>query len=195
MLCRGRLVFQQYMKNERHKYGVKFFELRTDNRFMLKDQIHSGTNFTDTESLEQTGSIVLHLMKPYLQKGHHLFTDNWYNSVSLTQHISKRSTYITDTFRDDWNQNPPQVIGKKLQKDEMVFMSFGDISVTKWKNKRDVCVISNADVPTTIDSVNRHDKSKRKPNVVHIYNNHMLGIDRSDQMLSNHSELQKTVRW
>ena len=94
-------MFQQYMKNERHKYGVKFFELCTDNRFMLKGQIHSGTNFTDTESLEQTGSIVLHLMKPYLHKGYHLFTGNWYNSVSLTQHMSKRSTYITDTFRDD----------------------------------------------------------------------------------------------
>ena len=195
MLWRGRLVFQQYMKNERHKYGVKFFELCTDNRFMLKDQIHSGTNFTDTESLEQTGSIVLHLMKPYLHKGYHLFTGNWYNSVSLTQHMSKRSTYITDTFRDDWKQNLSQVIGKKLQKGEMVFMSLSDNSVTKWKNKRDVCVISNAHVPTMIDSVNRHDKSKRKPNFVHIYNNHMLGIDRSDQMLSNHFELQKTVRW
>ena len=74
-------------------------------------------------------------------------------------------------------------------------MSLGDISVTKWKDKRDVCVIRNAHVPTLINSVNRHGKSKRKPNVVHIYNNHMSGIDRSDQMLSYHSALRKTIRW
>ena len=77
----------------------------------------------------------------------------------------------------------------------MVFISLGDVSVTKWKDKKDVCVISNAHVPTMTDSVNRHGKSKRKPNVVDIYNNHMSEIDRSDQMLPYHSALRKTIRW
>ena len=56
--------------------------------------------------------------------------------------------YITGTLRADRKQNPPQVVGRKLQIDDMVFMSLGDISITKWKDKRDVCVISNAHVPT-----------------------------------------------
>ena len=195
MLLKGRLVFRQYIKNKRHNYGVKFFELCTDDGLVFKIQICSGTKFTDTESLEQTGSIVLHLMEPYLNKDYNLFTDNWYNSVSLTEYMLKRNTYITGTLRGDRKRNPSQVVGKKLRKGEMVFMSLGDVSVTKWKDKRDVCVISNAHVPTIMDSVNRHGKSKRKPNVVHIYNNHMLGIDRSDQMLSYHSALRKTIRW
>ena len=195
MLLKDRLVFRQYIKNKRHNYGVKFFELCTDDGLVFKIQICSGTKFTDTESLEQTGSIVLHLMEPYLNKDYNLFTDNWYNSVSLTEYMLKRNTYITGTLRGDRKRNPSQVVGKKLRKGEMVFMSLGDVSVTKWKDKRDVCVISNAHVPTIMDSVNRHGKSKRKPNVVHIYNNHMLGIDRSDQMLSYHSALRKTIRW
>ena len=29
MLWRGRLVFRQYIKNKRHKYGIKFYELCT----------------------------------------------------------------------------------------------------------------------------------------------------------------------
>ena len=74
-------------------------------------------------------------------------------------------------------------------------MPLDDISVTKWKDKRDVCLISSAHVPTMMDSVNRCGKPKRRPNVVYIYNNRMSGIDRSDQMLSYHSALQKTVRW
>ena len=109
--------------------------------------------------------------------------------------MSKRNTYTTGTLRADWKQNPSQVIGKKLKKGKMFFMSLGDISVTKWKDKRDVCVISNAHVPTMMDSVNRHGKFKRKPKVVLIYNNCMSGINRSDQMLLYHSALQKTVRW
>ena len=58
MLWRGRLVFRQYIKNKRHKYSIKFFELCTDDGLVLKIQIYSGTKFTDTESLGQTGSIV-----------------------------------------------------------------------------------------------------------------------------------------
>ena len=109
--------------------------------------------------------------------------------------MSKRNTYITGILRTDRKRNPSQVVGKKLWKGEMVFMSLGDISIYKWKDKRDVCVISKAHVLTMIGSINRHYKSKRKPNVVHIYNNHMSGVDRSDQMLSYHSALQKTIRW
>ena len=73
-------------------------------------------------------------------------------------------------------------------------MSLGDISVAKWNDKRNVCVISNAHVPTMMDSVNRQGNSKRKPNIVHINNNHLLGINRSDQMLLYHSALRKTIR-
>ena len=193
MLWSGRLVFRQYIK--RHKYGVKFFELCTDDGLVMKVQIYSGTKLTDTESLGQTGSIVLHLMEPYLDKGYHLFTDNWYNSVSLTEYMSKRNTYITGTLRADRKRNPSDVMRKKLQKGEMAFMFLDDISVTKWRDKRDVHVISNAHVPTMIDSVNRRCKSKRKPNAVDIYNAHMSGIDRSDQMLSYHSTLWKAIRW
>ena len=194
MLWRGRLVFRQYIKNKRHKYGVKFFELCIDDGLVMKVQIYSGMKLTDTESLGQTGSIVLHLMERYLDKGYHLFTDNWYNSVSLTEYMSKRNTYITGTLRADQKQNPSEVMRKKLQKGEMAFMSLDDISVTKWRDKRDVHVISNAHVPMIIDSVNRRGKSKRKPNV-DIYNALMSGIDRSDQMLSYHSALRKTIRW
>ena len=99
-------------------------------------------------------------MEPYQSKCYHLFTDNWYNSVWLTEYISKRNTYITDTLRADRKRNPSQVVGKKFRKGEMVFMSLCDISVTKLRDKRDVCVISNVHVPTMMDSVNRHGRSK-----------------------------------
>ena len=109
--------------------------------------------------------------------------------------MSKRNTYITGTLRADQKRNQTQVVGKRLRKGEMVFMSLGDISVSKWKDKRGVYVISNAHVPAMMDSVNRHCKSKWKPSIIHIYNNHMLGISRSNQMLSYHSALWETIRW
>ena len=77
----------------------------------------------------------------------------------------------------------------------MVWQSKGDVSVAKWKDKRDVLMISNAHVPKLTRVTNRRDEAKQKPNMVKDYNESMSGIDRSDQMLSYHSGLRKTLRW
>ena len=77
----------------------------------------------------------------------------------------------------------------------MVWKSKGDMTVAKWKDKRDVLVISNAHIPKMTTVTNRRDNEKQKLNMVKDYNNSMFGIDRSDQMLSYHSGLRKTLRW
>ena len=56
-------------------------------------------------------------------------------------------------------------------------------------------MITNAFVPELVESINRHGNSIQKPNAIHVYNQNMSGIDRSDQMLSYHSGWRKTVRW
>ena len=86
------------------------------------------------------------------------------------------------------------MIKKKLKKGDMISKSLSDVSVIKWKDKRDVHMITNAFVPELVVSVNRHGNSKQKPNTTHVYNQKMPGIDRSDQILSYHSGLRKTVR-
>ena len=101
MLWCGRLVFLQYIKNKRHKYGVKLFELCKNDGFVLRADIYLGQKFQEPQSLDQTGAVFLRLMDPYLHKGHHLFTDIWYNSVVLTKYMTLLKTYITGTLRAD----------------------------------------------------------------------------------------------
>ena len=55
--------------------------------------------------------------------------------------------------------------------------------------------ISNAHNPEMVKVSNHHGKETMKPNIVRDYNNSMSGIDWSDQMLSYHSGLRKTLRW
>ena len=109
--------------------------------------------------------------------------------------MSDRKTYITGTLRADRNHQPEAVSKKKFEKGEMVFQSLDDITITRWKDKRDVRMITNAFVPESVETVNQYGKTKDKPNVVYVYNQNMSGIDRSDHMLSYHSGLQKTIRW
>ena len=112
MLWRGRLVLRQYIKNKRHKYGIKFYELCTYDGLVLT--AYGGQGFNDENNLGQTAATVLKLMTPYLDKGYHVFTDNYYNSVSLTEYLSRHSTYITGTLRADRKRNPKKVFKEKV---------------------------------------------------------------------------------
>ena len=77
MLWRGRLIFRQYIKNKPHKYGIKFYELYAHDGLVLSAEIYGGQGFSDFNNLGQTAAIVLKLMEPYLEKGYHVFTDNY----------------------------------------------------------------------------------------------------------------------
>jgi hypothetical protein len=90
LLHRGRLSWRQYIKNKNAKYGIKFYELCTHDRYVLNIDMYKGKNTTSTviepnlEGLSKVDNIVINLMKPYLNKGHSLYMDNFYNSVTLS---------------------------------------------------------------------------------------------------------------
>ena len=62
VLWRGRLIFRQYIKNERHKYGVKMYELCESSGIILRSSIFSGIAYPDRRNLGQTGAIVMKLL-------------------------------------------------------------------------------------------------------------------------------------
>ena len=106
MLWCGRLVFQRYIKNKRHKYSIKFYELCTQDGLLLTAEAYGGQGFNDDNNHGQTAATVLKLMTQFLNNGYHVFTDNYYNSVSLTKYLSNHGTYITGTLRKDRKRNP-----------------------------------------------------------------------------------------
>ena len=134
-------------------------------------------------------------MESCLGKGYHVFTDNYYNLVSLTEFLSSKGTYNTGTLQKDRKRNPKKVISTKLKKGQMVWKSKGDVTVAKWKDKRGVLMISNAHIPKMTTVTNWRGNEKQKSNMVKDYNNSMPSIDRSDQILSYYSGLRKTLRW
>ena len=164
MFSHGRLVFRQYIKKKkkkRNKSGIKFLELCTNDGSVLKTEIYSGQKLQDPQPLGKTGAAVLPLMGHYRDKCYHLLTDNQYNSLPLTEYISLRRTYISSTLTSDRKYIPVDVMKKKLKKGKIISKSLNDISVIKWKDKRDVRMITNAFVPELVESVNRHENSKQ----------------------------------
>ena len=77
----------------------------------------------------------------------------------------------------------------------MVWRAKWDVVVCKWKDKSDVLTNSNGHTPQIATVTNRLEIENQKPSIVRDDNHSMSGIVRSDQILSFHSGLRKSLRW
>lgn len=194
LLWRGRLIFRQYIPNKSAKYGIKLYELCTPDGYILDCLVYTGKGTVDGDA-GHAHSVVTKLCEPYLDKGHTLYMDNYYNSVKLAEFLHERKTHVVGTLRNNRKGNPKKVISCKLRKGEMTFQRKGNVMVLKWKDKREVLLISTLHKLDVEEAVNKRGKKKMKPTVVIDYNKNMSGVDRSDQMLSYYTTPRKTVRW
>lgn len=191
---RGRLSFRQYDKSKRHKYGIKLFKVCTNPGYTIKIQIYSGKN-VDTVNNTPT-KIVLSLCDELLNKGHTIATDNWYTSMELAYELLNKETHFLGTVRKNRRLLPKKVVEtKKLQRGKFIAQENNDgITVLKWKDKRDVLMLSTKHTDT-FTNVKVKGKDVRKPTVVIDYNKCKASVDMSDQMTAYSTPLRKTVKW
>lgn len=194
VLWRGRLCFRQYIPNKRAKYGMKLYEVCTPDGFLLNAIVYTGKGTVSNEH-SHAASVVNEVAKNYLGKGHTIYMDNYYNSVALAKSLYKQKTHIVGTLRKNRKRNPKSVVTKKLKKGETIFRRSGSVLVQKWKDKREVLVISSRHKATMEETTNKRGIKKMKPSAIADYNRHMSGIDRGDQMLAYYSTPRKSVRW
>ena len=93
--------------------------------------------------------------------------------MKLFDVLGIKHTHICGTLRKDRKHLPKKVISKKLKKGQCVAMHCGNISVCKWKDKRDVYTMLNMHCVMMVPTTNRKGDMKMKPNTVRDYNKHM----------------------
>lgn len=195
LLWRGRLFFRQYIPNKKHKYGIKIYELCTPEGFLLNMLIYTGRG-TVTNEKGHAYAVVAELMKNYLQKGHSLYIDNFYSSTDLGEYLINNRTNMCGTLRSNRKRNPSFVIRKKLKRGETCWRrNRKNIIVLKWKDKRDVLMISTKHTASMVRATSSKGKESIKPQIVHEYNKNMSGIDRADQMMAYYACPRRSVRW
>ncbi|KAJ8942949.1 hypothetical protein NQ314_009862 [Rhamnusium bicolor] len=148
---------------------------------VLNMQIYKGKSEI-TEGITKLEALVFSLMEPYLDNGHHLFMDNFYNSVSLAKKLLMRKTHCTGTLRSNRRGNPKTITNMKIKKGQHIWSRSGKVYVSKWKDKRDVLCITTKYHPKIVNVSNRFNQMKQKSEEIAKYNEYMSGIDRSDQM-------------
>ena len=95
ILFKGKLVFKQYIFSKRHRFGIKLFVFCDCATGIILDVIvYSGmdVDISKDDALGLCGAVVKKFMASYLNKGHILYTDNWYTSPSLSMYLAQNNT-------------------------------------------------------------------------------------------------------
>lgn len=190
---RGRIIFRQYNKQKRHKYGVKLFKLCSTPGYTHKVNIYAGKNI-DTINTTPT-NVVMNMCEDYFNRGHTLHTDNWYTSVDLARKLLDKQTHLVGTLRKNRRGLPKKVTSTKLKKGQYYAEESRDgITVLKWKDKRDVLVLSTKHSVRFLE-ITKRGKVVKKPHIILDYNKAKGGVDLADQLASYSTPLRKSIRW
>lgn len=190
---RGRLAFRQYIKNKRHKYGVKLYKLCLKGGYTYDLNIYCGK---DTHPLGASANVVLQLTDQLLDKGRTTYTDNFYTSVTLAHKLLEHKTHLVGTVRPKRKFNNKEVETAKLRKSEVIAReSDTGVLMLKWKDRRDVLALSTKHTPNMIETINKRGESITKPELILDYNKSKAFIDLSDQLKSYNHVLRRGVKW
>lgn len=112
--------------------------------------------------------------------------------------LLKEKTAAVDTVMRN-RRGLSKAFGKKLKKSECLFQRKDHVMAVKWRDTRDVFMLSTRH-NFTVREVNEKKKKKGivkniKPDVVTDYNKCQVGVDKAYQLLSHYAFEKKTIKW
>ncbi|CAK1587461.1 unnamed protein product [Parnassius mnemosyne] len=194
MLFRGRISFRQYNLSKAHKYGLKIYKLCTEDGFVWNYDIYIDRD-PEIADLDKPGSVVVQLCDGHLEAGRIIVCDNYYNTVGLAKYLLQHKADLCGTLRVNRKELPWAIRSKKIGpiKGEVVARQKDNVTVMKWRNKRDVAMIS-----TCHNATMRMSSGYRpilKPEAVLYYNERKKGIHVRDQLSSYYDPKRKSPAW
>lgn len=155
----------------------------------------SSTEFDLDKNLGKSGSIVMTLMKPYLDKGHSLFVDNWYTNPRLFEKLYECKTGACGTVRKN---RLGSVKFDKLIKGDFDYNNTSNLMALKWQDEREVIMLSTIHKPTMTKTRKSDWKTQKvieKPECIVHYNENMGFVDKTDMQISFVECIRKTIKW
>ena len=200
VLFRGRLLFKQFIPSKRAHFGLKIFALCNTHGYFYTASIYTGQPnppLPHTDTLGATGAIVVHLMESLLDKGYHLYVDNWYTSINLAFFLESRGTGLCETMRANRRGIPQALKESNCTKGAYAYRRKGSLQLVKLHDKKVICLLStihDADLVRT-NKRNRQGQVTKRLRVNRDYNSRMGGVDKSDAMVTSVLGLRKTLKW
>lgn len=134
------------------------------------------------------------LLKPYSNKSHSLFVDNWYTSLFLFERLHNFRTGVCATIRKNGTGLPYL---RKFVKGEYRHQNTDNQLAMKCRDKRDVIILFTIHKPHMTKTEKndwKNHKETVKPECVVDYNKNMDAVDKADTRISFIQFLWKTIK-
>ena len=199
---KNRCAYIQYMPNKRHaRFGIKKFQLCDDNGFVIHINLYAGKDIElhGEEGDGQAVTVVKNLLHEasLYNRGHRVYTDNFYTKPKLADYLTARNTILVGTVRAN-SKDIPEAAKTALAVGEARFWRRGDLLFCAFREKKTqtkpVLLLSTGHNATKI-TLNRRNKPIEKPTLIHDYNLHMGGVDISDKMVCHYASERATRRY
>ena len=196
----GRLSWKQYMPKKPVKWGIKLWCLCDANTgYCIAFNVYTGRNEDQAVNLDLGYKVVMRLMRNYLHRYHHVYADNFFTSVHLADALLQADTYLCGTTRATRKEFPKALAKAVLRQGESVkWSSDNSVMLCKWRDKRDIFLISTNDAGGDNEVEVRRKRqlvTLATPTCVQKYNKYMGGVDRMDQMRSYYGVGRTGRRW
>lgn len=191
---KGRLSFKQYMKDKPCKFGIKFWMLAdATSAYCWNFDLYVGKYGTEiNRTFGLSAHVVIDLLRGLENKGHCVFTDNFYTSPTLAHYLTTIGTCLCGTIRPNRRGFPKDLVkskseARKLPRGFYDWRQCDDMIATCWKDKKMVYFLSTCHVPEKKNlTVNRHNKDGTVAEFPDIpsgaaYSKYMGAVDRNDQ--------------
>lgn len=157
---KNRCVFIKYMPNKRHaRFGIKKFEIcESETGYVLHSELYTGKSFLEGHDPNTafTEKVVMYLMDKcnLLDKGYHLYTDNYYTKLPLATKLLERNTYLTGTVNKKSKDLSKKVLETKLEPQESVYFRRRATLLVGYKQKENASqsISSQRGTPQTTGS-------------------------------------------
>ncbi|XP_069183609.1 piggyBac transposable element-derived protein 4-like [Procambarus clarkii] len=187
------------MPSKRHRFGLKFFVLCDCETGIVMDIIlYSGTNVDIPAQDEHglSGCLVKILMELLLNKGHILFTDNYYKSPLLTRYLLAHNTGVCGTVKAHRNKIP--VFGISIAVGDCQLHKYDNMLSVQWRDRCEVNMLTTIHTGVMLDSGKVYFQMHfpiNKPDCVIDYSMNMRLVDKCDMMLGAVECVRKSVKW
>ena len=205
---KGRLGFKMYNPRKPSWFHIRLYQVcEADSGYCIGLEVFSGNKNSQCIRMSKpidptctlTTQLVLGLLEKckLLDKGYHLYMDNYYSSPELMEELYLRSTFSAGTCHSNRKCLPKAVTLAKLKPGQSCFHRAGSLLCIKWCDKRSVLIVSTIHdaVEVNTGKKDRHGNAIVKPESVHQYTMNMRGCDLSDQLMTSYSMLRQSVKW
>jgi hypothetical protein len=199
---KGRSSIKQYMPMKPIKRGYKAW-VRSDSRtgYLYQFDIYTGKADSGAITTGLGSSVVLKLCDAIKHCDCHVAFDNFFSSRELLEKLLEDGIYATATARCDRKDLP--VLARQstnLRKGEYEWRTKGKTSYIRWKDTKDVHILSTTFNPATTATVQRTQKDGSTlevscPEAVREYTKRMGGVDRLDERRGRYSISRRSRRW